>query len=202
MVWQLAEAGSAPAPILANVAAVGMAVAQAAEATHRRASAAAPPGPARDGHLDAAEAALRSRSLWRAVATQIEPLRTPHPSTSAVQIQRAELIRALARLAGAPAEVLEPTAWGLSLVSRKYAEVADLAPRALRAAHERGEVYLLGRALPNEALTRRPDLLQAKLAGQVVPAPTVVVRRVEAAFRAIVRERSNASAGGGSSPAA
>jgi hypothetical protein len=76
-----------------------------------------------------------------------------------------------------------------------------LAQRALRTAHERGEVYLLGRALPNEALARRPDLLQAKLAGQIVVAPTVVVRRLEAALRAIVRERSQSS-GGGSSPAA
>jgi hypothetical protein len=202
MVWQLGEAGSAPAPVLANVAAIGMAVAQSAEAAHRRAGAIAPPGPARDGRRQAAEAELRSRSLWHAVATQVEPLRTAHPSTSAIQIQRAELTRALARLASAPAEGIEPTAEALSRASREYAELADLAQGALRSAHERGEVYMLGRALPNEALTRRPDLLQAKLTGQVVPAPTVVVRRLEAALRAIVRDRASESLGGGSSPAA
>jgi hypothetical protein len=202
MVWQLAEAGSAPAPLLANVAAIGMAVAQSAEAAHRRAGALVPPGPTRDCHREAADAALRSRSLWRAVATQVEPLRTPHPATSAVQVQRAELTRALARLTSAPVEGIEPTAEALSRASREYAELADLAQRALRSAHERGEIYLLGRALPNEALTRRPDLLQAKLAGQVVPAPTVVVRRLEAALRAIARDQANASLGGGSSPAA
>jgi hypothetical protein len=202
IMWLLAESGSAPAPILANVAAIGVALAQAAEAAHIRAGGAAEPDGEREGHLEAAAQASRYRSLWQAAATHIEPLRTPHPATSAVQLHRAELTRELARLASVPAEELVPTARALSRACRDYCDLAELGQRALRTAHERGELHLLGRALPNEALTRRPDLLHAKLTGQVVPAPTVAVRRIEAAYRAIVRDRSGATAGGGSSPAA
>jgi hypothetical protein len=83
-----------------------------------------------------------------------------------------------------------------------FAEIADLNRRALQDGHERGDLLLLGRAIPTEALSRRPDLLQARLTGQVVPAPTAVLTQLECAYRAAAGDAAITEAPDVSPPAA
>ena len=77
--------------------------------------------------------------------------------------------------------------WALSRIAESFTEVAAHNAVALRAAQERGDLLLLGRAIPTDALPRRPDLLAARLTDQVIPAPTAVVARLESAYRAIAK---------------
>jgi hypothetical protein len=58
------------------------------------------------------------------------------------------------------------------------------------------------RAIPTDALPRRPDLLEARLTDQVIPAPTAVVATLESRYRAIARETRAQRAADTSPPAA
>jgi hypothetical protein len=126
---------------------------------------------------------------WRAVAEQTTALRTPHPSTHPIQIERLDIDRLLSRAApsGVPATRPE-VGWGLSRIAESFASIAALNATALSAAHDRGDLLLLGRAIPTEALGRRPDLLTARLTDQVIPAPSAVVTSLLATYRTIARD--------------
>ena len=76
-------------------------------------------------------------------------------------------------------------AWTLSRIAESFGDVAVHNVRAVRGAQERGDLLLLGRAIPSDILARRPDLVGARLADQVIPAPTATVRRLEASYRMV-----------------
>lgn len=196
--WALAQSEEAPAPALVTIAAIGTLLSGAAATAHVRAAQGAQPGADRDEHRVAADCGRRAERQWSVVASRVWPLRTPHPATTTLQIERLDLVRLLNKvLSSTDPQDLAMTAAALSRAVLRCGEVAELNLRALRAAHERGDVYLMGRALPAEALGRRPDLLQAKLADRPVPAPTAMVRRVEAAYRAVSTSASTLAAGDG-----
>lgn len=186
LTWGMAEQGAAPAPVLANTAAIGVMLHRAAAAVHREA-----------GNLDAAastahlEAALHEeaqRAAWLGVGTLVSSLRTAHPARTAIQIDRLDLSRLLDQVTTRTSTSdLHRCAEQLSSLARAFDEVAAFHARGVRATHGRGELYVAGRSLPREVITRRPDLLPAKLADEVVPILTVTARRVEDAFLAIAR---------------
>ena len=207
--WLLAESGTASAPALANLATIGVMVNRAAGDLLDEAVARSRPGdpPGADPELDRIEAAAsRARAAaahWSVVAGLVADLRSPHPPTSALQIERLDLSRLLEdarRTARGPR--LHGIAEALGQQAERLSEVAAMNRRATLAAHERGELYVLGRALPQESLARRPDLLEAKLTGRVVPAPAAVLRRLEEAHQALIDATAAPSARDGSSPAA
>ncbi len=195
LAWALAESGSSPAVVHSNIAAIGITVSRAAATAHRHEAHRARHVGARSRHLDAAARAESAGSAWRFVAEQLRDLRTPHPGSHPIQIERLEIERLLDRVATDAAASTRPEiAWTLGRLAASFAEIADLNRRALRDGYERGDLLLLGRAIPTEALSRRPDLLQARLTDQVVPAPAAVFTQLEGAYRA--------AAGGAPIPAA
>lgn len=185
LAWALAESGSSPAVVHSNIATIGIALHRAAATAHRHEAHRARHSGARGRHLDAAARAESAGSAWRIVAEQLRDLRTPHPGSHPIQIERLEIDRLLARVATDAGEGTRPEiAWTLGRLAASFAEIADLNRRALRDGYERGDLLLRGRAIPTEALSRRPDLLQARLTDQVVPAPTAVLTQLECAYRA------------------
>ncbi len=185
LVWALAETGGSPAVVQSNIAAIGIALNRAAATVHRHEAHRARHVGARSRHLDAAARAESAGSAWRFVAEQLRDLRTPHPGSHPIQIERLEIDRLLAGVAtDAGAGTRPEIAWTLGRLAASFAEIADLSRRALQGGYERGDLLLLGRAIPTEALSRRPDLLQARLTDQVVQAPTAVFTQLECAYRA------------------
>ena len=185
LAWALTMSGSSPAVVHSNIAAIGIALNRAAATAHRQEAHRARQGSARARHLDAAARAESAGSAWRFVAEQLRDLRTPHPGTHPIQIERLEIDQLLAMVAADAGEGTRPEiVWTLGRLAASFAEIADLNRRALQDGYERGDLLLLGRAIPTEALSRRPDLLQARLTDQVVPAPTAVFTQLEAAYRA------------------
>jgi hypothetical protein len=184
MAWWLARAGTAPSPILANTAAIGVAIARAAAREHRRAATHHGIADSQVAeHLDAAEAADIAAERWAEVARQVADLRSAHPSATTIQVERVDIARLLDQAArNAPQPGEPPVADGLTAALRRYAEVAEHLSAATRAAHERGEVYLRGRALPTHFLAGNDDLIEAKLADRPVPVPTVLMHRLESAY--------------------
>lgn len=207
--WLLAESGSGSAPALANLAAIAVMVNRAAGDVLDRAAAlhrhTGPPGS--DAVLERIEAAAArarvSAARWSVAAGLVADLRSPHPPTSVLQIERLDLGRLLedARRTARGPRLVE-VAEELGRQADRLSDMAAMNRRAARAAHERGDLYVLGRALPQESLARRPDLLEAKLMGRVVPAPAAVLRRLEEAYEAIAEGAVNPAVGDGSSPAA
>ncbi len=211
MAWWLARAGTAPSPILANTAAIGVAIARAAAREHRRAATHHGIADSQVAeHVDAAESADIAAERWAEVARQVADLRSAHPSATTIQVERVDIARLLdqaARTAPQPGE--PPVADGLTAALRRYAEVAEHLSAATRAAHERGEVYLRGRALPTHFLGGNDDLIEAKLADRPVPVPTVLMHRLEGAYaglqpagsrRPSLRRGSSDAGGSTSSP--
>jgi hypothetical protein len=189
LAWTLAEVGSAPATVHGNLAAIGIALHRAAASAHRSLAAGAPDVRARDRHLDAAVRLEEGESRWRDVAAQVRALRTPHPSTHPIQIERLDIDRLLRRAAPSGLPLMRPeVGWSLSRMADSFCEIAAHNAAAVRAAQDAGDLLLVGRAIPTEALPRRPDLLEARLTDQVIPAPTTVITRLEASYRAIARE--------------
>jgi hypothetical protein len=200
--WRLATTGTAPIPIVANLTAIGVMLARAACLAGQCAAAGA------DGTAAARyrAAAVRGRATeegWRRAAAAVSPLRSAHPATTSIQVERLELKRLVDRVTGSGGGTVDwpHVAEVLLRVSREYEVVAGHLAEALAGAHARGDVLLDGRALPHESLARRPDLLQAKLRGWVVPAPTAAVGRAEAALRDLVSAHGDEAAPDGS-PAA
>ena len=198
--WTLAEVGSAPATVHGNLAAIGIALNRATAMAHRSLAQGTAVAPTRERHVEAAIRAEESESRWREVADQIRALRTPHPGAHPIQIERLDIDRLLSRAVPSGVPLVRPeVGWSLSRIADSFSEVAAHNASALRAAHDRGDLLLVGRAIPTDALPRRPDLLEARLTDQVIPAPTTVITRLEASYRAIAREpRSPGSLGRGS----
>jgi len=195
--------GSAPATVHGNLAAIGMSLNRAAVTAHLLLSEQAPSDHARVRHLDAAKAAASGESHWRDVAEQVRALRTPHPRAHPIQIERLDIDRLLSRAAPSGVLLSRPeVGWALSRIAESFTEVAAHNGAALRAAQDRGDLLLVGRAIPTDALPRRPDLLQARLTDQVIPAPTAVVARLESSYRALARRPRTHSAADTSPPAA
>ena len=186
LAWTLAEVGSAPATVHGNLAAIGIALHRAAAKAHRSLAQGTAGSPSRDQHIEAAVRAEEAESRWREVADQIRALRTPHPGTHPIQIERLDIDRLLSRAVPSGVPLAHPeVGWSLSRIADSFSEVAALNASALRAAHDRGDLLLVGRAIPTDALPRRPDLLEARLTDQVIPAPTTVISRLEASYRSI-----------------
>jgi hypothetical protein len=202
LAWTLAEVGSAPATVHGNLAAIGIALHRAAANAHRSLAQGSANGPTRDRHLDAADRAQVVESRWREVAAQVRALRTPHPSTHPIQIERLDIDRLLSRAAPSGLPLSRPeVGWSLSRIADSFSEVAIFNAGAVRAAQERGDLLLVGRAIPTEALPRRPDLLEARLTDQLIPAPTTVITRLEASYRAIAKETRAGATKGSARPA-
>ena len=180
--WMLADSGTAPIPVLANTAAIGVMLATATEKAHRDRSAGVGAPMDRDQHLKA-EAAARATRRWSEVARQVANLRSAHPSANPIQVERIDIARLLDQVAvterapGAPSP-----ADALTAALDSYGRVAQHLTLAVRRAQEKGEIFIRGRAVPTEVLSRRPDLLEAKLADRVVETPSTVVRRLERAY--------------------
>jgi hypothetical protein len=189
--WNLAESGKAPAPALANLAAVGVMLNRVAADALDRAAQAGPLNSARATLEESARHRRTAHARWCTVAARVDPLRTPHPPNTALQIERLDLARLVDDvMLTARGQGSREVAEGLSTLAGRYDEVAELNLRGFRAAHKRGEVHVLGQALPPEALVRRPDLLEAKLTRRLVPAPAALTRRLEEAYEALGRERA------------
>jgi hypothetical protein len=189
LAWTLAEVGSAPATVHGNLAAIGIALHSAAARAHRSLADGTAPGPARDRHLEAAARAEDAESRWREVAGRVRALRTPHPRAHPIQIERLDIDRLLSRAVPSGVPLTRPeVGWSLSRIADGFSEVAAHNAAALRSAQDRGDLLLVGRAIPTEALPRRPDLLEARLTDQVIPAPTAVIGQLESCYRAISRE--------------
>ena len=177
------QVSGTPAIVLANLAAIGVALNRAAAQAHRTAAAAVS-GPSRAVHLQAAEQAQATQLRWRDAADLIRCLRTPHAPTHPVQVERLDIHALLRQLPSAPrATAAIETAWALTRITDAYAEVAEHNAEGLALAHERGDLLLLGRAIPRDALPRRPDLLAARLHDQVINTPTLVVDRLIDLYR-------------------
>lgn len=212
--WTLAESGQAPIPALANLAAVGaalsLAAAEAAE-TLVGAEGVGVPEPADRAHSGGsgraavrvgasdhpgAEALRRMHAAWAEAGEALADLRSPHPSTTILQVERLDVLALLRRVHTERRQVdsSDRTATGaggsaadLAALARSYADVAGFNARGLGAAAARGDIYIRGEALPQHSLARRPDLLQAKLEKALVPAPTVVVMALEGSYRGVLR---------------
>lgn len=189
MSWILAESGTAPIPILANTAAIGVLLASATAQTTRLAlDQAAQPATGLDlpATLMRAEAAELASQRWSDVSRLVGDLRSAHPSTTAIQVERVDLARLLAQVTrrarnGGSQEIAD----GLWAALQAYTDVAHHLGEALRAASIRGEVYVRGRALPAHVLPRSSDLLEAKLADRPVTIPESMLRPVESAYAAL-----------------
>ena len=70
-----------------------------------------------------------------------------------------------------------------------FSQIAAFHAESIRSAHERGDLLLMGRAVPTEALPRRPELLEARLSDRVIPAPSHTITQLEAAYRAIAEHQ-------------
>ena len=203
LAWTLSEVGSAPATVHGNLAAIGMSLNRAAVTAHLSLAERARGDGERARHLDAATRAASGEAQWRDVAEQVRALRTPHPRAHPIQIERLDIDRLLSRAAPTGVPLSRPeVGWALSRIADSFAEVAAHNAAALRAAQDRGDLLLLGRAIPTDALPRRPDLLEARLTDQVIPAPTAVVATLESRYRAIARETRAQRAADTSPPAA
>jgi hypothetical protein len=188
LAWTLAETGSAPATVHGNLAAIGVALHHAAAQAHQSLAETAPNGTVRQRHRAAAGRAQEARAQWREVAGQVRALRTPHPQAHPIQIERLDIDRLLSRAAPGGIPLSRPeVGWSLSRIAESFTEIAEHNANALSAAQDRGDLLLIGRAIPTGALPRRPDLLEARLADQVIPAPTAVVATLVANYRAIAQ---------------
>ncbi len=194
LAWTLAEVGSAPATVQGNLAAISISLHMAAAKAHRSLAEHAPTRQARARHVDAAAQAEEAEMRWREVAAHVQALRTPHPSAHPIQIERLDIERLLSRAVPSGVPLARPeVGWALSRIAESFTEVAEHNATALRAAQDRGDLLLVGRAIPTDALSRRPDLLQARLTGQVIPAPTAMITRLESSYRAISRHGQRAA---------
>ena len=200
--WALAEAGSAPAPVLTNTAAIGMLLHRAASQAHSRAAQDHPDRALQ--HRDAASQHHRAAAQWAEIARQVTAIRTAHPSLTALQIERLDLARLLERSSSRGYAVdRERAARELARSATSFDEVALFHQRAVGCTQQRAELYVVGRTLTHELLRRRPDLLHAKLTDRLVPAPMVVVRRLQDAYRAVgAHEPATTNTSGNSVPAA
>jgi hypothetical protein len=189
LAWQLASNGNANSVVLGNMAAIATTVHRRAAASHRTYADTVPGTRAGSRHLDAAAGSEAQAQLWEDVSDHVRALRSPHAPTHPIQIARLDIVRLLARVNAAPPGLKADTCWGLSRIAGMFSEIAAFHAESIRSAHERGDLLLIGRAVPTEALPRRPDLLEARLSDRVIPAPSHTITELEAAYRAIAGHR-------------
>jgi len=188
LAWKLAETGSAPATVHGNMAAIAVAVHQAAAEAHRSMARCMPVGPEWRRHVQAEARAREGLSRWQVVVEEVRSLRSAHPATHPIQVERLDIHRLLGRLAPRTGAVTSrEICTELSRLAESFADIAGSNAQAVRAAHDRGDLLLIGRAIPQEALPRRPDLLRARLSDEVIPAPALSIGRLEATYRDIAR---------------
>lgn len=203
LAWRLADAGSAPATVHGNMAAIGVAVHHAAAEAHRSLASSLPVGPEQQQHVRAEARARTGLSRWQSVADHVRSLRSAHPATHPIQLERLDIQRLLGRLVPSGRAVTSSqVGWELSRLADSFAEIADSNAQAIRAAHERGDLLLLGSAIPQEALPRRPDLLRARLSDEVIPAPALTIGQLEATYLGIARRDTHRTSPDVSPPAA
>ena len=203
LAWKLAETGSAPATVHGNMAAIAVAVHQAAAETHRSMARGMPVGPQRRQHVRAEARAREGLSRWQAVVEDVRSLRSAHPATHPIQVERLDIHRLLGRLTPRTgAATSTETCVELNRLADSFADIAHSNAQAVRAAHDRGDLLLIGRAIPQEALPRRPDLLRARLSDEVIPAPELTIDRLEATYRDIARGAPHRTSPDVSPPAA
>lgn len=178
--WSMARNGSAPVLALKNMAAIGEALSRAARAVEwveSPAWARATGGPTH----------TRSGGAWAEVCEIVSTLRSPHYLKHPIQVERMAIERLLARVtargSGIPrAEVAAALADAIQL----YSQVAMFNLDALLQAHARGDVYIVGSAIPGNVITRGCDvLLEVKLAKSIAPVPAFTIRRLQRAYRAV-----------------
>ncbi len=192
------------AAVLVNAAAIGMLLARAAGDAEVQARMSTGPGaeqasPARCGIDSSGPLTQSELGRWAGVAAAMAPVRTIDAPTTVLQVERLDLARLLERaLAGARTSptTVSPTApevaerlWEACVTFRP---VAAQCAASVRALHLQGQLYLAGRQLPGYLFTRRPDLVSARLTDQLVPAPSVVARRLEAHLHAIASAQPSA----------
>ncbi len=203
LAWSLAEGGSAPATVHATMAAVARDVAQAAAATHESIARRTDDPSARTRHMEAATRAGSDAAAWDDVAHLVVSLRSPHPMAHPIQIERLEIRRLLRRITTATEDEPHPeTAWALVGIAEGFAAIAEDCLRALTATHERGDLFVAGHGVPNDALIRRPDLVHARLHDRIVPVPSLTMRRLAAAYRQAARGATPAASEPDASPPA
>lgn len=203
LAWSLARAGSAPVAVHGNMAVIAVLVNQAAASAHRAVRDELPPGLTRSRHCDAEARATADEALWQQVADQVRRLRTPHRAAHAIQVERLDIHGLLGRVVPTgDAQALPEVAWELTRIAGSFTEIAALCAQGLRIAHERGDILLVGRAIPTEALPRRPDLLRARLCDEVIPAPSLTIDRLELTYRALARGHERTKAAPDSAPPA
>lgn len=202
LAWSLAENGHAPVPVLRNLAALGTALCHAAADATRTTV----PGPAGASGEPRELLTGRMASLcsdWTVVLDALAPIRTLHAPGETIHLERLEICRLL-RLVVGPHSCIEAdrAAEALTGLAEAYSDVATYSVSALRAAHRQGAVYITGRAIPGALVTRRSELLRAKLEDLPVPAPTVTFRRLEQSYAAIADHRAPRACPTVDSPAA
>lgn len=201
--WLFARTGDAPAAVHTNTALIATAVHGAAAAAHERAAIAGPAGASRRRHLQARADAQRGLDNWKHVAAHVRCLRTPHPVTHPIQVERLDIERLIGRVLPVRASPMPgQIAWELSRIARLFDEVATYCVQTIRLDHEHGQVLLVGRAIPTEALPRRPDLLHARLHDRVVVVPPISMNRLLMAYDVMTRSGPSGSAPPASPPAA
>ncbi len=203
LAWSQAARGSTPAAVPTTLAGIARDVARAASKCHEALARRETEAPGRVRHLEAARRAGNHATAWDTVASLLAPLRSPHPTAHPIQIERLDIQRLLQRVTQAvDVETHPETAWALDMILDVFTGIAEDSMRALQAANDRGELYVAGHGLATEALARRPDLLHARLNDQVVPVPSLTMRRVVAAYRQAARGRAQISGEPDASPPA
>jgi len=192
LAWQLASSGNANSVVLGNMAAIATTVHHRAAAAHRSQAGTEPGTRTASLHLDTAAGLEEQAHLWEDVSEHVRALRSPHSATHPIQIARLDIVRMLARVSTTPPGLTADTCWGLSRIASIFSQIAAFHAESIRSAHERGDLLLMGRAVPTEALPRRPDLLEARLSNRVIPAPSHTITQLEAAYRTISGRKKDA----------
>lgn len=119
-------------------------------------------------------------------------MRTPDAPTTVLQVERLDLARLLERALArrstgtwSPSPTVEVVAGRLTQACVSYRAVATSCASSIRMMHEQGLLFLAGRHLPKYLIARHQGLVSARLDDLLVPAPTVVARRLEAQLHAI-----------------
>lgn len=180
LAWDLAHRGRAPAHVLRILAAIGAAVSSAAAACGEG------PGAQRTGGQRPRTTPESARAgAWQAVVEALDPIQTLHESRTSLQLERLRIVRLLECVpTGSP--LRHDAAPSLSNMAEAYAQLATMNVRGLRRAHERGDVLVMGRAIPGNIIGRRRDLLHAKLLDTAVPAPTACIELLERRYDDVV----------------
>ena len=185
--WALAQQQVAPAHVHRNLAAVGVMLNDAAYRANLRVAA---HDPTRGAIALRADSCAAAGDAWRAAAERTASLRTP-TTRHGIDLERMRTRDLLARITD-PRTGIDPAtaANDLTTLAESFDQVAHWNSHALRAAHSRGDVYLAGRAIPNQLTADNLQLAAAKLADQPIPAPNHTIRAVDRAYALVGAARA------------